>query len=90
MIQGLILFLQMGRKREFSVVDVRAFKTRTKKQISKSLAETAKYTVKDNDYLVLGDEKITDSAVMVLDRALANRRLVAYGGELKKIMTNSH
>jgi len=67
------------------VVDVRAFKTRTKKQISKSLAETAKYTVKDNDYLVSDDEEMTDSAVMVLDSALANRRLVAYGGELKKI-----
>jgi len=67
------------------IVDVRAFKTRTKKQISKSIAETAKYTVKDNDYLVLDDEEMTDSAVMVLDSALANRRLVAYGGELKKI-----
>lgn len=67
------------------IVDVRAFKTRTKRQISKSLAETAKYTVKDNDYLVSDDKEMTDSAVMVLDRALANRRLVAYGGELKKI-----
>lgn len=67
------------------VVDVRAFKTRTKSQISKSLAETAKYTVKDNDYIVEGNEELTDSAVMVLDRALANRRLVAFGGELKKI-----
>lgn len=67
------------------IVDVRAFKTRTKGQISKSLAETAKYTVKDNDYILAGNEEMTDSAVMVLDRALANRRLVAYGGELKKI-----
>lgn len=67
------------------IVDVRAFKTRTKRQISKSLAETAKYTVKDNDYLVSDDEEMTDSAVMILDRALANRRLIAYGGELKKI-----
>lgn len=67
------------------IVDVRAFKTRNKRQISKSLAETAKYTVKDNDYILDGNEEMTDSAVMVLDRALANRRLVAYGGELKKI-----
>ncbi len=67
------------------IVDVRAFKTRNKRQISKSLAETAKYTVKDNDYILAGNEEMTDSAVMVLDRALANRRLVAYGGELKKI-----
>jgi plasmid rolling circle replication initiator protein Rep len=67
------------------VVDVRAFKTRTKRQISKSLAETAKYTVKDNDYIVEDNEELTDSAVMILDKALANRRLVAFGGELKKI-----
>jgi Plasmid rolling circle replication initiator protein and truncated derivatives len=28
---------------------------------------------------------MTDSAVMILDKALASRRLVAFGGELKKI-----
>lgn len=67
------------------IVDVRAFKTRTKKQVSKSIAETAKYTVKDNDYILDGNEEMTDSAVMVLDKALANRRLVAFGGELKRI-----
>jgi len=67
------------------IVDVRAFKTRTKKQISKSLAETAKYTVKDNDYILENNDEMTDSAVMILDKALANRRLVAFGGELKKI-----
>ena len=62
------------------IVDVRAFKTRTKKQVSKSVAETAKYTVKDNDYILDGNEEMTDSAVMILDKALANRRLVAFGG----------
>ncbi|MBU3229238.1 protein rep [Clostridium algidicarnis] len=67
------------------IVDVRAFKTRTKKQVSKSIAETAKYTVKDNDYILDGNEEMTDSAVMVLDKALANRRLVAFGGQLKRI-----
>lgn len=67
------------------VVDIRAFKTGTKKQVSKSLAETAKYTVKDNDYILEDNEEMTDSAVMVLDEALTNRRLVAYGGELKRI-----
>lgn len=67
------------------IVNVKAFKTTGKRQVSKSVAETAKYTVKDNDYLVEGDEEMTDSAVMILDRALTNRRLVAYGGELRKI-----
>lgn len=67
------------------IVDVRAFRTNSKKKISKSIAEAAKYTVKDNGYLFADNQQTTDSAVMVLDKALANRRLVAFGGELKKI-----
>lgn len=72
------------------IVDVRRFKDRKGKGISKSIAEVAKYTVKDKDYIVrdeLGEviEKLTDDAVLILDHALANRRLIAYGGELKEI-----
>lgn len=72
------------------IVDIRRFKDRKGKGISKSIAEVAKYTVKDNDYIVrdeLGEviEKLTDDAVLILDHALANRRLIAYGGELKEI-----
>lgn len=67
------------------VVNIKAFKTAGKKQMSKSVAESAKYTVKDNDFLIPGNEEMTDSAVMILDKALANRRLVAFGGELRKI-----
>lgn len=67
------------------IVDVRTFKTNNEKQISKSLAETAKYTVKDGDYILKDNEEMTDSAVMILDEALAHRRLVAFGGELKEI-----
>jgi plasmid rolling circle replication initiator protein Rep len=67
------------------VVDVRAFKTSTKKQTAKSVAETAKYAVKDTDYLIKDNKDLTDKTVMELDGALANRRLVAFGGELRKI-----
>lgn len=67
------------------VVNIKAFKTGTKKQVAKSVSESAKYTVKDNDFLIEGNEEMTDSAVMVLDKALTNRRLVAFGGELRKI-----
>jgi len=67
------------------IVHVTAFKTGTKKQVAKSVSESAKYTVKDNDYLLPNDDEMTDSAVMILDDALANRRLVAFGGELRKI-----
>lgn len=67
------------------VVDVRAFKTGTKKQTAKSVAETAKYAVKDTDYLIEDNKDLTDKTVLELDGALANRRLVAFGGELRKI-----
>lgn len=72
------------------IVDIRRFEDRKGKGIFKSIAEVAKYTVKDNDYIVrdeLGEviEKLTDDAVLILDHALANRRLIAYGGELKEI-----
>lgn len=67
------------------IVDVRAFQTGTKKETAKSVAETAKYTVKDSDYLIQGNNNMTDKTVMDLDGALANRRLVAFGGELRKI-----
>lgn len=66
------------------VVNVKAFKTGNKFQTSKSVAEIAKYTVKDNDYLVRNKE-LTDKTVLTLDGALTNRRLVAFGGELRKI-----
>lgn len=73
------------------MVDVRAFKIRNKISVSKSsVSEVAKYTVKDNDYIVKDskgniDEIMTDSAVWILDTALAGRRLTAFGGELRNI-----
>jgi plasmid rolling circle replication initiator protein Rep len=67
------------------IVHVTAFKADTKSQTSKSVAEVATYTVKDNDYLIADNEGLTDSAVWILDTALAGRRLVAFGGELRKI-----
>lgn len=65
-------------------IDMRAFKT-SKKELSKSIAETAKYTVKDDDFLISGDESLTDKAVYILDSALARRRLIAFGGRLKVV-----
>lgn len=72
------------------LVDVRAFKSDTKSETKKSIAETAKYTVKSDDYIIKNkfgeiDEELTDNSVWILDTALANRRLTAFGGELKKI-----
>lgn len=65
-------------------IDMRAFKT-TKKNLPMSIAETAKYTVKDDDFLISNDEALTDRAVTYLDSAMASRRLIAFGGQLKVI-----
>ncbi|MBU5678244.1 protein rep, partial [Alkaliphilus sp. MSJ-5] len=72
------------------IIDVRAFKTGKSSHVSKSVAESAKYAVKSNDFIIRDkdgviDEEMTDDSVFILDKALANRRLVAFGGELKEI-----
>lgn len=51
---------------------------------SKTVAEVSKYPVKDTDYIVFDDWDLTSEAVECLDSALANRRLIAYGGILKE------
>lgn len=71
-------------------VNIKAFKTGSKLEIEKSVAEVAKYTVKDEDLIIKDengqvDEDLTDDAVFILDKALANRRLVAFGGKLREI-----
>jgi len=71
------------------IVDVRKYKPKSgKKKLSKEIAEVAKYTIKSNDYIIKDangvDEEATDKAVLTLDSALSNRRLVAFGGELRK------
>lgn len=62
------------------VVDVRRIKGST----AKAVAEAAKYTVKDSDYIIPDDWDLTVSAVETLDEALDGRRLVAYGGVMKE------
>lgn len=71
-------------------VDIRKFKSETDKELSKSLAEATKYTVKDADYLIKGrngklNPERTDKVVKTLSEALAYRRLIAWGGVLKDI-----
>lgn len=62
-------------------VDVRKVKGNT----AKAIAEIAKYTVKDNDYLIDEDFDLTVETVKILDKALARKRLVAFGGRFKDI-----
>ena len=70
------------------IVHVTRFKNHSGNGMAKAIAETAKYTVKDKDYIVkddndIVDEMLTDSAVEVLDKALSSRRLTAFGGLFK-------
>lgn len=68
------------------VVDVRKIKN---VQDSKAVAEVSKYPVKDSEVIIFDDWDLTVSAVKTLDAALANRRLIAYGGlfrEAKKAL----
>lgn len=64
------------------VVDVRKIKN---VQDSKAVAEISKYPVKDSEILVFDDWELTENAVAALDEALANRRLLAYGGKFKEV-----
>lgn len=63
------------------IVDVR----RVKGSTSKAVAEAAKYTVKDGDYILNNNWELTVDTVRILDTALENRRLVAYGGLMKEL-----
>jgi len=65
------------------VVNIKRFNKN--KNIQKSVNEAAKYTVKSSDYIIKNDENLTDNVIETLDKALAYRRLVAYGGRLKEV-----
>lgn len=71
------------------VVDVRRVKSKDK-NFSKIIAETAKYTVKSEDFLIKKedgkiDEALTDEVVATLDKALHRKRLVSFGFLFKDI-----
>lgn len=67
-------------------VDVRTVKGST----PKAVAEVAKYTCKDDDYIIPDKLELSVSAVETLDKALDGRRLVAYGGKMKEIHNALH
>jgi len=64
------------------ICDIR--KVKANKGKHKAVAEVAKYTLKDSEFLTKDDD-LTDKLVTILDSALYKRRLVAYGGVLKQI-----
>ena len=80
------LWREVTRDNRITQVDVRKVKTKKgETDIVGAVCETAKYTVKSGDYIIPSDWDMTVSSVRCLDRALQNRRLVAYGGIMKEI-----
>jgi plasmid rolling circle replication initiator protein Rep len=72
------------------VVDVRRIKKDDNKGFGKAVAETAKYTVKAEDFLIRDDkgniqENLTDEVVETLDYALHRKRLTSFGFVFKEI-----
>ncbi len=65
------------------ICDIRKVKASSKGK-HKTVAEVAKYTLKDSNFL-LDDKSLTDKLVSVLDSSLRGRRLFAFGGILKVI-----
>lgn len=72
------------------IVDVRRIKASDDDTYGKAIAETAKYTVKTNDYLIKNEEgkineALTDEVVDTLDTALHRKRLVSFGFVFKEV-----
>lgn len=89
-------FLEMWRKAyqddHITQVDIRAVRAAGKKpeNVMKAVAECCKYTVKPEEILVPEDMKWSAETVQILDLALHKRRLIAFGGTLKKIHAALH
>lgn len=66
-------------------VDVRFVAGETMEQLNKAVCEVAKYACKDSDYIVPDDWDLTVATVRMLNDALAHRRLVAYGGVMRRV-----
>lgn len=64
------------------ICDIRKIKNGKGKH--KAVAEVAKYTLKDTDF-VHNDNELTDKLIEVLSTSLKGRRLFAFGGLLKQI-----
>lgn len=58
---------------------------KVKGSLGKAVAEVAKYAVKSSDFIIPDDWDLTVDTVRMLDAALHNRRLIAFGGVMKEI-----
>lgn len=69
------------------IINVKGIRSNTKgdSSIISSIKEVAKYTVKDDDFLINGNDELTDKVVECLHFALKHRRLIGYGKLFKEI-----
>ena len=72
------------------IVDVRRIKADDNQGFGKAVAETAKYTVKADDFLIRDEkgniqENLTDEVVETLDYALHRKRLTSFGFIFKEV-----
>lgn len=65
-------------------IDIRRFKPKDVNRVGRELAEICKYSVKPSDYIYISDENLTKKVTEILDRDLAGRRLLSYGGTIRK------
>lgn len=79
----LIMWQQACKNPAITQIDIRKIKSKNNSNdIMSAVVETCKYTVKSSDY-IKSDVKLSADIVEVLDKSLANRRLVAFGGCFK-------
>lgn len=64
-------------------IDIRQFKPKDVNRVGKELAEICKYSVKPSDYIYVNNENLTKKVTEVLDRYIAGRRLLSYGGTIR-------
>lgn len=90
------IWRECTRNNDITQVDVRPVRVKQNKKVNpdnplqrngliNAICEVTKYTVKDKDFIITWDWDLSSECVSVLDKALANRRLIAWGGILKEI-----
>jgi plasmid rolling circle replication initiator protein Rep len=79
------LWQQAARLDYDPVCDIRVCKTEKGGGRRQAVAEVAKYTLKDSDFLRGDDIAATDRLVGILSKAVYKRRLFAFGGVMKQI-----
>lgn len=88
-------WLEMWRKAygddSITQVDVRVLKDKysadkllSQQNLASAVAEVSKYAVKSSDYIISGNEELTDKILSELSDALYKRRLVSFGGCFKE------